>query len=241
MDDDLLEPEYRDVFSAWKATPTPATSGALLKAVQPVLDSAVKTYATSAPGPLLMGRARRLALDSMPAYDPTRAGLKTHLTGQLRGLRRIHANQSHVISIPEMLKIDSGRVQQARTTLADELGRDPTDIELADHTGFSMKRLKRINQVDFGVPEGLLGRDPETGEASSPGVRDNNDAWVDFIYRSLPPRDQLLMEHSYGLNGRKVLSGQDLADKLGVTPAAVSQRKAKIQKYIDDRAAFGVL
>lgn len=239
--EDRLEPEYKDVFTAWKSAPSPETSGNVLRAVQPVIDSAVKSYATAAPGPLLQSRARRLVLDALPSYDPARAGLKTHLTSRLQGLRRIHADQSHVLAIPEMLKIDAGRVQQARSILADELGREPTQLEVADRSGFSLKRLKRISQVDFGVPEGMLGRDTETGEAAAPGVVSTNDDWRDFVYHSLPPQDQLVMEYTYGLHGRRPLSGKELAIKLGVTPAAISQRKARIQKYIDDRASFGVL
>ncbi len=237
----LLEPEFEEPFAAWKKNPTPEASGALLKAVQPVIDSAVKTYATATPGPLLTSRARRLVLEALPAYDSSRAGLRTHLTSRLQGLRRIHASQSHVISIPEMVKIDSGRLQQAHNELTDQLGREPTDLELADHTGFSTRRLKRIRQADFGVPEGMLGKDPETGEAVQPSVQSANDDWLDFIYRSSQPTDQLIIEHTYGMNGRKPLSGQEIARRLGITPAAVSQRKAKIQKWLDDRESYGIL
>jgi hypothetical protein len=213
----------------------------MLKTVQPVIDSAVKTYATAAPGPLLTSRARRIVLDSLPTYDPSRAGLRTHLTSRLQGLRRIHANQSHVIHIPEMIKIDSSRLAEGENFLKDDLGRDPTDLELADHTGFSLKRIGRLRKADFGVPEGLLGKDKETGEPASPAVQGDNDAWVDFIYRSSAPTDQAILEHTLGLNGRRPLSGQEIAKKMGITPAAVSQRKAKLQTLIDSRESAGLL
>jgi DNA-binding NarL/FixJ family response regulator len=41
------------------------------------------------------------------------------------------------------------------------------------------------------------------------------------------------MEHTLGLHGKKVLSNQEIARKLRLTPGAVSQRKATIQQLLN--------
>lgn len=239
---DALEPDYAEAFNAWKAAPTPATSGAVLKAVRPVIDAAVRSYGGPNPGPLLTSRARRLVLDALPAYDPTRGPLRAHLDGQLRGLRRAAAEQAQVIHVPEQVRLDQHHVFGAETRLRDALGRDPTDAELADATGLSARRLAHIRKARDGVPEGALKVPGGGGEEYAPAVADaDDDAWTRFVYGGLAPTDQLILEWTLGLNNKPVLSGREVAAKLGVTPAAVSQRKARIQAALDQRRSLGVL
>ena len=50
------------------------------------------------------------------------------------------------------------------------------------------------------------------------------------------------MENSLGMNGRKVLSNQELARKLNRSPGAISQAKARIQELLnkeDELSPFG--
>jgi len=70
----------------------------------------------------------------------------------------------------------------------------------------------------------------------SPGLAANQsarDAWVQIVYDELPSLDQKIMELSLGLHGRKPLSNLEIAKKLGRSPGAISQRKAKIQELLD--------
>jgi hypothetical protein len=41
------------------------------------------------------------------------------------------------------------------------------------------------------------------------------------------------MEHTLGMNGRRALNNTDLARKLGKSPGAISQAKARIQTMLD--------
>jgi DNA-directed RNA polymerase specialized sigma subunit len=240
---DLLESEFAEPFKAWKATPGPATNGAMLRAVQPVIDSGVKSYGGGSDSPLLASRARRMVLDALPSYDPTKGPLKVHLDNQLRGLRRIMTRQNQIINVPEQVQLDQHHLFESENRLRDMLGRDPTDLELADETGLSPKRLAYIRKANGGIPEGALDQvSDEGGDGISPAIVNSDDeAWNQFVHSSLPPTDQLVMEWTLGLNGRKKLPSTLIAQKLGVTPAAVSQRKARIQSLLDQRKSLGVL
>lgn len=240
---DLLEPDYAEPFKLWKTAQTPVSNGAMLKAVQPVIDSAVKSYGGGSQSPLLASRARRIVLDSLPTYDSTKGPLKVHLDNQLRGLRRVSAQQNQIINIPEQVQLDQHHVYEAENRLRDWHGRDPTDEELSDETGLSGKRLAYIRKAGGGMPEGALESVSAEGEDGiSPAVvASDDDAWNSFVYGSLPAQDRLVMEWSLGLNGKRKLPSVEIARKLGVTPAAVSQRKARIQKMLDQRQSLGVL
>ena len=239
----LLEPEFSDLYNAWKANPGPTTNSAILKAAQPIIEAAIKSYGAGDRSPLLIGRARRMVLEALPIYDPTKGPLKIHLANRLRGLQRAFVQQNQIISIPEQVRLDQHHLFKAENELRDSLGRDPTDEELADYTGLSMKRLAYIRKAQEGMPEGVMERVTDEGDdLYDPAVADSDDdSWKLFVYSSLSPQDRLIMEYTLGMNNKKKLSAVEIARKLGVTPAAISQRKSRIQKMLNERQSLGVL
>ena len=243
-----LEPNYADHYNAWKAQPGPGTTDKLLGAVDPILREALRIYGSSqGDSPTLRSKAKMLAIDAFGSYDPTRAKLRTHLLSQLQGLRRMAAKEQQIISVPEQVLLDQGHLREAENKLRDQLGRDPSDWELADHTGLSPKRLAYLRTMKPTFSEGKLTRVDEEGSSmSTPAVeagpsKEGNNAWLDFVYADLHPTDQLIMEHTLGLHGKKVLSNQEVARKLGLSPGAISQRKARIQSMLDRRDDTGLL
>lgn len=246
MDDSLgkLESDLIPHFQAWKDAPGPFTSGNLLRAVTPVLHTAVKSYGGGNPSPLLHSRARQMALKAFNTYDPYKGTLKTHLLSQLQGLRRVSAQEQNIISAPEAVLLDYQHLIQHEHDLADKLGRSPSDMEVSDSTGLSAKRLAYIRQYRGAVAEGAAEhgrRDEESGEppASQAINFDPDEAWTNFIYHDLTPVDQTIADLTLGRNGNPKLSVKEIAQRLGITPSAVSQRTTKIQKLIDSRHSSG--
>ena len=231
-----LEKDYEPAFQAWQKTPTPQTSAQLLKAVQPVLDTAISSYA---PGiATANGRAKLMALEAFKTYDPQRGSLKTHLISQLQGLRRYAGQAGNAIRIPERVGIMRSRIQDATNELSLELGRDPGDDELAERLAISVPKLRLYRRAGE-MPEGAL-VDPETGEPSFAAVeglsgRDPaHEAYLDLVREGLSPLDRSVMDWRLGRYGGRPLSGTEIAAKLRVTPSAVSQRLARIQQLIDE-------
>ncbi len=240
-DQTKLEAGAADAFHAWKNAPGPITSGTLLKAVNPSIDSAIKSYGGSSIGsPTLRGHARRMALQAFQTYDPNRGSLHTHLLSQLQGLRRMANHEQNIIGMPEQVALDRSHLMRSEQELVERLGRSPSDMELADHTGLSLKRLGYIRQAQTPVAEGSA--TDEFGNNDRPvqqlGPQAADAAWQDFVYHDLSPVDQLIMEHTLGLRGRRRLPVQDIARKLGITAGAVSQRTAKIQGKLNERESL---
>lgn len=239
----LLEPEFADDFGSWQSLPSPKSTTKLLNRLQPTVDRAISAH-VGASNPILKSRAKQLTLQALRGYDPYKAKLSTHLFNQLQGLKRIARKQTQVIAIPERISLAQGQLIQAEAELQERLGRDPTNAELADHTGLSLRRLGQIraapsNAMPEGYYESLAGE--EGGGGFLPGVEGGpTDAYLELVHGDLDPTNQFIVEATLGLHGRKKLSNQQIAAKLGLTPGAVSQRKAMIDRMIDEQQATGI-
>ena len=232
----LLEEEFIEPYNAWKATPGPDANAAILKTLDPVIQGAIKTH-VGEPNPLLVSRARMMALEGLRGYDPKRGRLQTHLYNHLQGLKRVNRQQTTVLKVPERVALDKYRLDQYTRELSDELGREPTDRELMDRTGFSAKRIAHIRKYRPSVAEGTL-EDAETGQFFAGAVQDPNadarNTWQQIVYDDLDPYHQKVMEYAFGLNGRRAMQNQEIARKLGKSPGAISQAKLRIQKMLDE-------
>ena len=229
-----LEDDYRPAFEAWKADDSPANRRQLLTSVQPVLNTAASTYGGGTA--IARSHAKMMALDAFRTYDPVRGSLKNHLLSELRRLQRTIPQVAQGVHVPEQVFLDKKRLQQAEDELSDDLGRPPSTAELANATGFSMKRISHIRNASSGVMSGTF--TDESGEtympaSQIPGFNPAADAWQTLVYESLSPVDQSIMELSLGLHGSDVLENRQIAAKLGLSPGAISQRKAKIQQMLD--------
>jgi hypothetical protein len=56
----------------------------------------------------------------------------------------------------------------------------------------------------------------------------------DAVYMSLDPRDKFIFDARTGGHGQKVLSVTDVARRLGVSPAAISQRANSIAEMVKE-------
>lgn len=233
----MIETEFDEPYAAWKKDPSPDQNAAMLKLLHPAIEGAVRTH-VGAPNPLIMGRARQMALEGLRGYDPGRGRLTSHLYNHLQGLKRVSRQQSSILKVPERVALDRNQLQGAEDELTHELGREPTDDELADHTGFSVKRMARVRSYRPGVAEGTVESvNPETAEVYG-GVRMAGQApglppWHATVYDELSPQDKKIMEYAFGMGGRKALANHQIASKLGRSPGLISQRKLFIQKLLD--------
>ncbi len=239
------QPQYADfekAFPEWQKNQTPEMNTRILSTLQPIIDTAVSSYVGPQPSPTMKSRARLMALKSLNTYDPNRGTIKTHLLSQLQSLRRLNAKSQNIISIPEQVGLDYQMLTKTENELRDQFSRAPTDEELADATGLSTRRIRKIRDFNQPISEGMTARqtDSESGPNDAlasrmPGDNSAADAWLNFVYDDLTPTDKLVMDMTLGRNGRRRASTQDIARRLNISPGAVSQRAAKIQNMIDQR------
>lgn len=225
-------------FHAWKKQDSPVTRKALLQASQPVIDSAVYSYAGKNASPAIKSQAKLLALDAMRSYDPNKGPAKTHILSQLRRLQRLSAQSQQIISVPERILMDKQHLRETEENLQDQLGRDPSDAEIADAAGLSLKRIAYIRSAKMPINTGNMM--DEAGEvyspaSSLPGQTPADDVWTEMVYNDADPVSQTIMDYTLGLHGSPVYGNAEIARRLGLTPGAISQRKARIQALLDER------
>jgi DNA-directed RNA polymerase specialized sigma subunit len=233
---------FPELHKQWLQNPTPALNSQILQKVQPIVDTAVSSYVGQTPTSAMKTRAKLMALKAMQNFDPSRGNIKTHLLSQMQSLRRLAAQEQNIIAIPEQVGLDFQKLTEAESALRDRMSRDPSDDELADSTGLSTRRIQKIRSFHKPVAEGSTVIETaddyaDSGSVASkiPGQVSEQEAWMDFVYGDLDQVNKLIMDMSLGRNGRKKTSVQDIARRLNITPGAVSQRAAKIQKMLDRR------
>ena len=225
------------LFTDYQKSQDRASLGKLVNGLKPAIDKAIYRH-VGAPDAVLRGQAKKLVAAALPKYDPSLASLETFVSQQTRPLIRYQSRRKRVVKTPDELQMQATAVGNAYRAFEAENGRSPSNHELADTTGISLKKLKKIRDFDTQVMSGSTQVGEEDGgvQLGEQGVYDDATAsmsFVNLIRDDLPPVDQAIMEHTLGLEGSEVLSNQDLAKKLNLSPGAVSQRKAKIQQILD--------
>lgn len=231
-------PQPQDVYDLWKNDQSPENTLFVVEKLMPELQPTLRSYGVE-DNPVLRSRAKVLVAQSLQNYDPKRGPLLPHIKTQLQRMHRLREQQRGlVLNKSDRMTLARRQLETAEQELYDSLGREPSTAELADHTGFSVKKINQVRVA--GTPGAAEGSfiNPATGMSFSPATRSTDPnrtqrLAAEFIYPELSPRDKLILEHSLGLFGRRVLRTETLAARLKISPSAVSQRKAKLLEQLN--------
>jgi len=226
-----LEPEYTEAFGAWKQKDDEDTREKLLSTISPAIDRTVRGIGGD---PNYLGiRAKILAIRAMGKYDPAKSSLDTFLNHQLMPLRRTNRQQMNVLGLPDRMLLATRQLASAEIELTDELGRMPTTSELSDKLSMSSKQIERLRRMTHARNSGsFLTPDEEgqTGDSQAVTRQLPEEYRHQYVLSALrnDPKSALIYEHDQGLHGRQSVSTVELAEKLGLSPGAISQRRNRI-------------
>lgn len=238
--DDLSGP-----YEKWKTAADPDSTAEILRALKPSIDQGIRLFVGQTnPSPNLQSRARQTALQALGTYQPEKGSLRTHITNAMQGMRRVNRNEQNPVTVPDRAWLDHARLEHASAELEFRLGRPPTDAELADRSGLSMRRIGRIRTVVLpAIPTSRFERpDDEDAAGFQPAVTGAADHSVlhAAVYDELDPVGQKIFEWSLGYNGNRTLPNSVIARKLGISPSAVTQRKERIQRRMDELSRYNL-
>jgi len=227
-----LEPDYSAAYRSWKEHDTEDTRDSLLTALAPAIERNVRGIPGGDPNYLRI-RAKILAMNAMGKYDPAKSSLDTYLNHQLMPLRRTARQQMNVLGLPDRVLMATRQLESAETELADELGRLPTTAELADKLSLSPKQIERIRRTTHARNSGrslTQNEEGQVGDAEAVTRHLPDEYRHQYVLSALrnDPKSALIYEHDERLHGREPLSTAALAEKLGLSPGAVSQRRNRI-------------
>ena len=225
-------------FQQWQKTRSPGDLRRVVRAAEPVIQNAVTQYAGAKGSPIVKQRARLLAAKAIQDFDPQRgASLKTHVHNQLRALQRMAPAVVDPFSPSEHFRRQQVEIQSTIAAVQDELGREPTDEEIADVTSLPVKRIRKVrSRMRARIPSSVYDASAEDDE--SPDIADeevtDEGLWLDAVYHDLGEIDRMIMAHRTGYRDMEILSNTEIARRLNISPAAVSQRAARIQHRLDE-------
>jgi len=223
-----MKDELNNLVLEFKANPEPERLSAIVKRLDPTIKHTLNSMGV-VDDPYLLSKSRVLAADAILTYDSTKgAGLKTWISQSLQPIRREKRMNMTPVKVPDRVVLDSYALYKAENTFEDKHGRAPDLEELADAAAMSIKRIGTVRASSH-APVGEAAFDGNIGQVNE--SRHLPEA-LDAIYQSEPYLNRKVLEHKFGYGNSPVLSGNDLAAKLELSPAAISKRTAALQSKI---------
>ena len=223
----------KDVVVRWQKSQSPEDTSYLLKKMKPTINSAMTSYAPGKQKELAI-KAANLTLQALRQFDPERGvDPTTYVFHNLKRLNRFANRRANIIPLSERAMQEYNFLQQVKQDFEDTFDREPSDMELADRTGYSLKKVTKLLSGNKVTSETST-LNPESGNSTQFFDNTTEDDILDYVYRSVGPIDQKIIEYSSGKNGKPVLSNKEIAAKLRLSPAAISQHRNKIIAMIEE-------
>jgi len=171
-------------------------------------------------------------------FDPEKgAKLSTYASWWIKQtIKRALANQGKTIRLPIHMVDKIARVRRITNALAEALGRQPSDEELADELGIPHKKLallKRVSQRPSSL-DAPAGDDTDSSYAEFIGDEkaiDPSEALmskdelgeIDGLLELLDERESKIIDSRFGLTGKKPLTLEEISRDFGVSRERIRQ------------------
>ncbi len=172
-----------------------------------------------------------------------------------QSMRRALANQSRTIRIPVQSAGKINKIKSVRMKLSEELGREPTDAEIAEHLDFSERTVAGLRLADlrtFSLHDPIQqGEDgefqdiiPDRGAMTPDRILGDVES-VDrllSLLKDLEERERLILKMRFGLEGHRPKTLEEVSQEIGRTRERVrqiqNQALSKLRSMLADEAGF---
>jgi RNA polymerase primary sigma factor len=193
-------------------------------------------------------------MKAVERFDPAKgAKLSTYSSWWIRQqIRRALADQSKTIRLPVHVVDKIYHLGQAEMRLREAFGRDATDEELAEELEIAPSRVAELRTASI-RPASLdapLGDDDTSrlsdvvrdDNAESPYAQAEERADLSLLREllpKLPRREEIILRHRFGLDGKNERTLEEIGDKLGLTRERIRQLQTialnRLRKMMEQR------
>ena len=231
--------DEKKLIKDFKANSTSATFTPLFQSFKPLIYKAAMPNMINSPIP----QAAHMALATQAFYDAAKtwdhkkgASFRTHIYGAVNDKgKRLNYKYQNLGYIPENRAAKYGPIHNAMAILKDSLGREPSTFEIADELsippGQVEKLLKEIRK------DRIL--DDSTISQNTFFRTDRARALAQDLQYELIPQHQVVIEHMFGLNGKKeLLTATGMADIPAIAKATkLKESQVRSAKKIIEKKA----
>ena len=172
-----------------------------------------------------------------------------------QSMRRALANQSRTIRIPVQSAGKINKIKTVRMRLVEELGRDPSDAEIAEKLDFSERTVAGLRMADLRtislndpIQQGEEGEFQDIIPDRHAQTPDQIIGDVESVFRlmvlldKLEDRERKILEMRFGLRGGRPLTLEEVSQEIGRTRERVrqiqNQALTKLKQLLVDEAGF---
>lgn len=177
-------------------------------------------------------------MNAVERFDPEKGGkLSTYGAWWIKqSIKRALANQSKTIRLPIHMVDKIARMRRISASLAEALGREPSDDELATELGLPRQKIAMLKQaaqrptsLDAPINEGEATEYGEviSDEAASDPLEmltdKNLQDQIGGLLSILNERERKIIDERFGLNGLKPMLLEDVGREFGVSRERIRQ------------------